>query len=138
MRVIAGTLRGRRLHAVPGQLVRPTSDRLRETLFNILANQVGGARFLDLCAGSGAVAIEALSRGAASATLVEKSAKACSTIKRNLRELGLQTARRGLNETDPGDGTSGSERPVFGVELIERDVLIALRLEVRQGERFDL
>ena len=65
MRVIAGTLRRRTLQAPPGLATRPTSDRLRETLFNVLAPRIEGARFLDLYAGSGAVGIEAVSRGAA-------------------------------------------------------------------------
>jgi 16S rRNA (guanine(966)-N(2))-methyltransferase RsmD len=111
---------------------------LRETLFNILAPQIAGTRFLDLCAGSGAVAIEALSRGAAAATLVEKSAKACSTIKRNLRELGLQAAQQPSNETDAQPKANAVSRPTAGAELIERDVLIALRHAVRKGGRFDL
>jgi 16S rRNA (guanine(966)-N(2))-methyltransferase RsmD len=111
---------------------------LRETLFNVLASKIGGARFLDLCAGSGAVAIEALSRGAAAATLVEKSAKACATIRRNLRELGLQAGKRFLNETGPPPKPDDSSRQVSGAELLERDVLIALRMAVRKGDRFDL
>ncbi len=64
--------------------VRPTSDRLRETLFNILAPRIEGTRFLDLCAGSGAVGIEALSRGAAYATFVDRSRKMCGLIESNL------------------------------------------------------
>jgi len=64
MRVIAGTFRSRTLQAPPGAATRPSSDRLRETLFNVLAPRIAGARFLDLYAGSGAVGIEALSRGA--------------------------------------------------------------------------
>ena len=64
--------------------VRPTSDRLRETLFNVLAPRIEGVRFLDLCAGSGAVGIEALSRGAAHATFVDRSRKMCGLIESNL------------------------------------------------------
>ena len=64
--------------------VRPTSDRLRETLFNVLAPRIEGARFLDLCAGSGAVGIEALSRGATFATFVDRSRKMCGLIESNL------------------------------------------------------
>ena len=64
--------------------MRPTSDRLRETLFNVIAPRIEGARFLDLCAGSGAVGIEALSRGARQATFVDRSRKMCSLIKSNL------------------------------------------------------
>ena len=69
--------------------VRPTSDRLRETLFNVIAAHVPDARFLDLCAGSGAVGIEALSRGAAHATFVEQAPKAIAALRKNLETTGL-------------------------------------------------
>lgn len=84
MRIIAGKYRGRKLKSPPDVQTRPTSDRLRETLFNIISPRIIGARFLDLCAGSGAVGIEALSRGAAHITFVEISAKTCSLIETNL------------------------------------------------------
>lgn len=84
MRIIAGQYRGRVLRSPPSSAVRPTSDRLRETLFNILAPRINGARFLDLCAGSGAVGIEALSRGASFTTFVERSRKLCALIEANL------------------------------------------------------
>jgi len=90
MRIVAGKYRGRLLLTVRGQGVRPTSDRLRETLFNILAPQIVGSRFLDLCAGSGAIGIEALSRGASNVTLVERSRTACSLIRKNLESLGIE------------------------------------------------
>ena len=69
---------------------RPTSDRLRETLFNVLAPRIGGARFLDLYAGSGAVGIEALSRGAAHVTFVERAAPALKVLRANLAGLGIE------------------------------------------------
>ena len=84
MRIIAGIYRGRRLKSPPSLDVRPTSDRLRETLFNILAPRIRDTRFLDLCAGSGAVGIEALSRGASHTTFVDKSRKMCGLIEANL------------------------------------------------------
>src|SRR5918995_5510957 len=84
MRVIAGKFRGRNLKSPPSLRVRPTSDRLRETLFNVIAPRIEGARFLDLCAGSGAVGIEALSRGATHATFVDQSRKMCALIASNL------------------------------------------------------
>ena len=87
MRIIAGKYRGRRLKSPPSLETRPTSDRLRETLFNILAPRIKGARFLDLCAGYGAVGIEALSRGAAHATFVDQSRRMCALIEANLGEL---------------------------------------------------
>lgn len=89
MRVIAGQFRSRRLKSVPGLNVRPTPDRLRETLFNVLAPEIEGATFLDAYAGSGSVAIEALSRGARHAILFEKSNAAIGVIHENLRTLGL-------------------------------------------------
>ena len=89
MRVIAGTLGGRRLAAPPGRATRPTSDRVREALFSILAPRLSDARVLDLFAGSGALGIEALSRGAASATFVESSEAALRVLHRNLSGLGV-------------------------------------------------
>ncbi|MDX6445005.1 MAG: hypothetical protein QOH71_2079 [Blastocatellia bacterium] len=87
MRIIAGKYRGRKLKSPPSLETRPTSDRLRETLFNILAPRIKGARFLDLCAGSGAVGIEALSRGAVHATFVDQSRPMCALIETNLTAL---------------------------------------------------
>jgi 16S rRNA (guanine(966)-N(2))-methyltransferase RsmD len=89
MRIVAGKYKGRLLRTVRGQDVRPTSDRLRETLFNVLAPRIAESRFLDLCAGSGAVGIEALSRGCAHVTLVERSRPACSVIRGNLESLSI-------------------------------------------------
>ncbi|HEY6398021.1 MAG TPA: 16S rRNA (guanine(966)-N(2))-methyltransferase RsmD [Solirubrobacteraceae bacterium] len=89
MRVIAGTLRGRRLVAPRGSAVRPTSDRVREAIFSILGAAVDGARVLDLFAGSGAMGIEALSRGASALTTVDSSAAAVRAITQNLQSLGL-------------------------------------------------
>ncbi len=84
MRIIAGKYRGRNLKSPPSIEVRPTSDRLRETLFNVRARRVPEAKFLDLCAGSGAVGIEALSRGATHVTFVDRSRKMCGLIEANL------------------------------------------------------
>ena len=89
MRIIAGSLRSRTLVAPPGLATRPTSDRLRETLFNVLAPRIAGASFLDLYAGSGAVGIEALSRGAASVTFVERAPAALKVLHTNLVKLRL-------------------------------------------------
>ena len=87
MRVIAGTYGGRRLQAPPGTDTRPTADRVREALFSILGDRVQDARVLDLFAGSGALAIEALSRGAREATLVDNAAPAIRAITANLETL---------------------------------------------------
>lgn len=96
--------------------VRPTSDRLRETLFNILTPVTRDSRFLDLCAGSGAVGIEALSRGARHTTFVEISRRACSVIEDNLRALRI---------TDEAI-------------IINRDVVSALKRMAAEGQRFDV
>ena len=93
MRVIAGSHGGRLLRAPRGQSTRPTSDRVREAVFSILGD-ISGAVVLDLYAGSGALAIEALSRGAAQATLVDAAPDAVATIRRNLSELGLEARVR--------------------------------------------
>src|SRR6266436_5640431 len=93
MRVIAGKFRSRPLHSLRGMDLRPTSDRLRETLFNLLAagnpDAFNGSVWLDLCAGTGAVGIEALSRGAAKVHFVDSSAQASGLIQRNLSSLGV-------------------------------------------------
>jgi 16S rRNA (guanine(966)-N(2))-methyltransferase RsmD len=94
MRIIAGEFRSRTLEAPRGLATRPTSDRLRETLFNVLAPQIKGAAFLDLYAGSGAVGMEALSRGAASVVFVERAPAALSVLRGNLARLGLTVGFR--------------------------------------------
>ena len=83
MRIIAGTARSMPLKTIEGKDTRPTTDRIKETLFNILQMDVPGAVFLDLFAGSGGIGIEALSRGAKEAVFVEKNPKAVSCIKEN-------------------------------------------------------
>ncbi len=90
MRVIGGEFRSRRLKTLPGMRLRPTPDRLRETLFDVLAPRIEGAVFADLYAGSGAVGIEALSRGAARAVFVEKHRAAVDVIRQNLQSLGIE------------------------------------------------
>jgi 16S rRNA (guanine966-N2)-methyltransferase len=89
MRIIAGSLKGRRLKAPTWDGLRPTSDKLRETLFNILAPRIAGARVLDAYAGTGAAGIEALSRGAASVTFVERDRRAQTLIADNLAHCGV-------------------------------------------------
>jgi len=104
------------LKSVPGSVVRPTSDRLRETLFNILSPQIEGKRLLDLCAGSGAIGIEALSRGAASVTFVESSRRAFQIICENLSHCGITE----------------------GVCVVNRDALTALKYFASRQIVFDL
>lgn len=94
MRVIGGEFRSRVLKSLPGVDVRPTPDRMRESLFSILAPRIEGAVFLDLYAGTGAVGIEALSRGAERAIFVEQSRAAVEVIRANLKSLGLETRGR--------------------------------------------
>jgi 16S rRNA (guanine966-N2)-methyltransferase len=89
MRVIAGEYRSRKLKTVPGLDVRPTPDRLRETLFNVLAPRIAGTVFLDAYAGSGAVGIEALSRGASRVILIERKSVAIEVIRENVASLGI-------------------------------------------------
>ena len=90
MRVIAGRFRSRKLKTVPGIAVRPTPDRLREALFNVLAPRIEGVVFLDAYAGTGAVGIEALSRGAGRVIFIERSAKAIEVLRDNVRALGVE------------------------------------------------
>jgi 16S rRNA (guanine(966)-N(2))-methyltransferase RsmD len=101
MRVIAGTFRSRQLSAPRGMQTRPTSDRLRETLFNILAPRLDGCRFVDLCAGTGAVGIEALSRGAEHVWFAENAAPALAALQQNLAALKIS---RGFTLEDRGVG----------------------------------
>lgn len=90
MRIIAGEFRSRRLKTLPGLALRPTPDRLRETLFNILSPQIEGAVFLDAYGGTGAVGLEALSRGAAHAIFLEKHRGAVKLIQENIASLGIE------------------------------------------------
>lgn len=86
MRVIAGTCKGRRLTAVPGQNTRPTTDKVKESMFNIIGPYFDGGNVLDLFAGTGALGIEALSRGAASAVFIDKNDRAFSIVRRNVED----------------------------------------------------
>lgn len=92
MRIVAGSHRGARIAAPPGLTTRPTGDRVREAAFNLIG-PVDGATVLDLFAGSGALGLEALSRGAGRATFVESDRVACRTISQNLAKLGLTEAQ---------------------------------------------
>ena len=97
MRVISGIYKGRKLKAIDGMQVRPTSDRLRETLFNVISSGVKGARFVDLCAGTGAVGIEALSRGAAHVTFIESNRKASQGLADNLQHCEISENVKVIN-----------------------------------------
>jgi 16S rRNA (guanine966-N2)-methyltransferase len=94
LRIISGTLKGKKLHAFEGQGIRPTSDRTREAIFNILSDRIPAAVVLDLFAGSGALGIEALSRGANMATFIDMAPAAVSLLKKNLRSCCLESRAR--------------------------------------------
>ncbi len=115
MRIIAGTRRGHTIHAPKGLDTRPTSDRVRENVFNIVAPWVEGARVLDLYAGSGAMGLEALSRGATAVVFVESDPEAVRAIERNLAKLGLTGAR-----------------------VVRHDVVTGLGQEVGAARKYDL
>ena len=94
MRIISGSLRGKKLHPFQGKGIRPTSDRTREAIFNILADRIPGAVVLDLFSGSGALGIEALSRGAKMATFIDIAPAAISLLKNNLQSCHLEDRAR--------------------------------------------
>jgi 16S rRNA (guanine966-N2)-methyltransferase len=110
MRVIAGNAKGIQLQAVPGTGTRPISDRVKESVFNILAAEIVGAHVLDLFAGTGSVGIEALSRGAEQAVFVEKQARATATIRANLRSTRLE-ARARIVQADVFKFLAGEPEP---------------------------
>jgi len=114
VRIVAGSRKGHRIEAPTGLVTRPTSDRVRESVFSILG-PVEDARVLDLFAGSGAMGLEALSRGAASCVFVERSRAACRVIERNLERLRLE-----------------------GGVVLCREAARALRDDVESGRRYDL
>jgi 16S rRNA (guanine966-N2)-methyltransferase len=138
MRIVGGRLKGRALKSPGSDAIRPTSDRLRETVFNILAhsygNPVAGARVIDLFAGTGAMAIEALSRGAAFALLVDQGAQACAIMRANVAALVLGgTARIFRRDARKLGAALESERfnlafldPPYGRDLVG-PALAALR-----------
>lgn len=97
MRVIAGTARSIQLKTIEGMDTRPTTDRIKETLFNMIAHGLCDSRFLDLFSGSGAIGIEALSRGAAEAVFVEKNSKAIACIRENLDKTRLSAYAQVMN-----------------------------------------
>ena len=115
MRVISGKARSLRLKTVEGMDTRPTQDRIKETLFNMIQHEIAGAEFLDLFAGSGAIGIEALSRGCKHAVFVEKNKKAAACIRYNLIHTKL------INDA----------------QVLETDVISALRKLGAESRKFD-
>jgi 16S rRNA (guanine966-N2)-methyltransferase len=128
MRVIAGTYRSRILKSLKGLALRPTSDRLRETLFNVLGPAVVGARFVDVFAGTGAVGIEALSRGAAEVVFIENHPPAVALIRKNLESLGAAVFQ---NTTGEGAGAA-----VFGADALRGLEMLAAKRKAG-GAAFD-
>lgn len=118
MRVIAGRFKGRVLQAPSWDGLRPSSDRLRETLFNILAPDVEGVRFLDVCAGTGAIGLEALSRGAAWVTFVEHDRRAVALIEANLRKCGVIDGYT-IDRRDALARGSDALSPPFGIVFLD-------------------
>ena len=116
MRVISGTFRGRRLKGPKGQELRPTGDRLKETLFNILAPRISGAVMLDVFSGTGAIGIEAISRGASRVLFIEKNPAAVELIRGNLHACGVEG----------------------GCEIIQEDAFKCLRSLARKGFHADI
>jgi 16S rRNA (guanine(966)-N(2))-methyltransferase RsmD len=92
MRVTGGTLRGRHLVSIKGLRIRPSADRVKEAIFNLIGQDLAGASVLDLFAGTGALGVEALSRGASSVLFVDKAEQAVRSIKKNLKQLGYEGA----------------------------------------------
>lgn len=127
MRVIAGHYRSRRLQTLRGTALRPSSDRLRETLFNILGTAIEGAVFVDLFAGSGAVGIEALSRGADGAIFVENHPAGAALIAKNLASLGIPIAA----QVGSGKTFAGS------AEILRMDATDALQRLAKGDARTD-
>jgi 16S rRNA (guanine966-N2)-methyltransferase len=115
MRVIAGEFRSRRLKSIPGAATRPTPDRLRETLFDILGPRVEGTAFVDAYAGTGAVGIEALSRGAAHAYFLERNRAALDAIRENLASLSLESRATVV----PGGALAGLTRHASGIVFLD-------------------
>jgi 16S rRNA (guanine966-N2)-methyltransferase len=118
VRVIAGTFKSRQLRTLPGAATRPTSDRLKETLFNLLQTEIEGRKFLDCYAGSGSIGIEALSRGAGFVAFIESSARAARVIGENLGRLGLL--------------------PSTHLLLLNKPVEAGLRILQQAGLKFDI
>jgi len=129
LRVIAGEAKGRRLQSLPGLDVRPSSDRLKEALFSILGPNIPGALVLDLYAGSGALGIEALSRGATGVTFVEVDRRAVAMIERNLASTGLAEGATIENSTAEAFACGRSAKP-FDIVLIDPPYQVGLPSDV--------
>ncbi len=136
MRIISGKFKSRRLKGTPPPGIRPTSDKLRETIFNILGDTIEGATFLDGCAGTGGMGIEAISRGAAEVYFIDQSRKACRIIRENLESLEIEEGFKILEMDLPK--ALGTVQVQFNIAFIdppyEREDLYLASLE-RFGTR---
>lgn len=120
LRIIAGEMRSRKLKTPEGSDTRPTADRVREALFSMLQARVYGARVLDLYGGSGALALEALSRGAESAVICDQAAKACRVIRENIDALGCGARARLIHARDTA-ALDALEKEGAGFDLVFLD-----------------
>ena len=132
MRVIAGTLKGRRLQVPSWDGLRPTSDKLRETLFNVLAPRISGAAVLDGYAGTGAIGIEALSRGAASVTFVERDPRAVALIEANLRRCAV-TDRYAIIRARFADVRARAKGRLFDIVFVDPPYGAGEMIEALEG-----
>jgi 16S rRNA (guanine(966)-N(2))-methyltransferase RsmD len=132
VRIISGSMKGRRLEAPDWPGLRPTSDKLRETLFNVLGPRIEGARLLDGYAGTGAVGLEGLSRGAAHVTFVERDRRALGLIERNLARAGVSGERHVIIRADVAAAAARLSAHLFDVIFLDppygaRELTAALR-----------
>lgn len=139
MRIIGGRFKRRQLATPTGPGLRPTSDRLRETLFNVLGPGIGGARVLDLFAGTGALGLEALSRGAATVTFVERDRRALDVLAENIRRCGAGPMSTAIAGTFPGAALPVGAfdlvllDPPYGFEAVEAALATAAPLVAPGG-----
>ena len=137
MRIIAGTLKGRRLEPPAWEGLRPTSDKLRETLFNVLAARIAGARVFDGYAGTGALGLEALSRGASHVTFVERDRRAQQLIARNIARCGIADGYVIIGSTVLQAIETLRDQPTFDVVLLDPPYAGARRPGVTSSEISD-
>ena len=133
MRIIGGKYRGRVLANFDGEAVRPTADRVKESLFNILALRFSGARVLDLFAGSGALGLESLSRGAAEVVFNDKSKDSLAIVRKNLRALKIEEGKEAKVYNTDAEAYLGYERRPFDIIFI--DPPYALEVGVRAVQK---
>jgi 16S rRNA (guanine966-N2)-methyltransferase len=142
LRIISGRWKGRRLQAPAGQAVRPTSDRLRETLFNVLGPGIAGARVLDAFAGTGALGLEALSRGAAHVIFVERDRRAIRALEANVKACGAEEAcaiirhdftARAVRHVSPGSFDLVLLDPPYDIVDLDAPLTVGASLLAREG-----